>query len=54
MDGAGTRLFEIEAERRRRVIPRPRSPGAAATVLLFTGVQVVRLPVPAAQASSGL
>ncbi len=53
MDGAGAQLFDIEAERRQRLMPRRRTTGAS-ELLLFTGVQIVRLPVPAALASSGL
>ena len=44
MDGAGAQLFDIEAEHRRRVIARSRRPTAGATLLLFTGVKVIRLP----------
>ena len=44
VDGAGAQLFDIEAEHRRRVIVRPRRPTAGATLLLFTGVKVIRLP----------
>ena len=44
MDGAGAQLFDLEAERRRRLVPRRRHATGAAELLLFTGVQIVRLP----------
>ena len=44
MDGAGAQLFDIEAERRRCLVPRRRRATGGAALLLFTGVRIVRLP----------
>ena len=56
VDGTGAQLVDLAAERRcrRRLIVRPRRPPAAAEVLLFTGVRIIRLPVPVAAAGLSL
>ena len=43
MDGAGAQLFDIKAERQRRMTPRRRGAAGDAALLLFTGVRIVRL-----------